>query len=67
LLDKIADLEKVDVSEEEINHEIEALATQTKQTSEAVRARLTRDGALDRIRNRIRSEKTLNFLYHQSA
>ena len=67
LLDKIADLEKVEVGEEEIDHEIEALAAQTKQTSEAVRARLTRDGALDRIRNRIRSEKTLNFLYHQSA
>jgi len=32
-----------------------------------VRGRLTRDGALDRIRNRIRNEKTLNFLYHQSA
>jgi trigger factor len=67
LLDKIADLEKVEVSEEEVNHEIEALAQQTNQTSEAVRARLTRDGALDRIRNRIRSEKTLNLLYHQSA
>ena len=47
--------------------EIEALATQSKQTPEAIRARLTRDGALDRIRNRIRSEKTLDFLYHQSA
>ena len=67
LLDKIADLEKVEVSEDEIDHEIEALAAQTKQTSEAVRARLTRDGALDRIRNRIRSEKTLNLLYHQSV
>jgi trigger factor len=67
LLDKIADLEKVEVGEEEVNHEIEALAQQTNQTSEAVRARLTRDGALDRIRNRIRSEKTLNLLYHQSA
>jgi len=67
LLDKIADLEKVEVSDEEIGHEIEALATQTEQTSEAVRARLTRDGALDRIRNRIRNEKTLNLLYHQSA
>jgi trigger factor len=67
LLDRIADLEKVEVSDEEIEHEIEALATQTKQTSEAVRARLTRDGALDRIRNRIRNEKTLEFLYHQSA
>jgi len=67
LLDRIADLEKVEVSDEEIDHEIETLAAQTKQTSEAVRARLTRDGALDRIRNRIRNEKTLNFLYHQSA
>ena len=67
LLDKIADLEKIEVQDEEINHEIEALAAQTKQTSEAVRARLTRDGALDRIRNRIRNEKTLEFLYHQSA
>jgi trigger factor len=67
LLDRIADLEKVEVSDQEIDHEIEALALQTKQTSEAVRARLTRDGALDRIRNRIRNEKTLNFLYHQSA
>ena len=67
LLDRIADLEKVEVSDAEIDHEIEALALQTKQTSEAVRARLTRDGALDRIRNRIRNEKTLNFLYHQSA
>jgi len=67
LLDKIADLEKIEVSDEEIDREIDALAQQTKQTSEAVRARLTRDGALDRIRSRIRNEKTLEFLYHQSA
>src|SRR5579859_6210 len=67
LLDRIAELEKIDVSEEELNHELDALAQQTKQTQEAVRARLTQDGGLDRIRNRIRSEKTLEFLYHQSA
>jgi trigger factor len=67
LLDRIAELEKIDVGEDELNQEIEALAQQTKQTSEAVRARLTQDGGLDRIRNRIRSEKTLDFLYHQSA
>ena len=35
--------------------------------AEAIRARLTQDGALDRIRNRIRNEKTLDFLYQQSA
>ena len=67
LLDKIADAEKIEVGDEEIDREIEALARQSKQTPEAIRARLTRDGALDRIRNRIRNEKTLNFLYHQSA
>ena len=67
LLDRIAELEKIEVGEDELNHELEALAHQSKQTPEAVRARLTQDGGLDRIRNRIRSEKTLDFLYHQSA
>jgi trigger factor len=67
VLDKIAEEENIAVSDEEINGEIDALAKQSKQTPEAIRARLTRDGALDRIRNRIRSEKTLDFLYRQSA
>jgi trigger factor len=67
LLDKIAEEEKIEVSDEEIDREIEALASQSKQTPDAIRGRLTRDGALDRIRNRIRSEKTLEFLYRQSA
>ena len=67
LLERIAEMEKIGAGEDEVNHELEALAQQTKQTPEAVRARLTQDGGLDRIRNRIRSEKTLDFLYHQSA
>ena len=67
LLERIAELEKITVADDELNQEVEALAKQTKQTPEAVRARLTQDGGLDRIRNRIRSEKALNFLYHQSA
>ncbi len=67
LLDRIAELEKIEVGEDEINRELETLARQSKQAPEAVRTRLTQDGGLDRIRNRIRSEKTLEFLYHQSA
>ena len=67
LLEKIANEEKIEVGDDEINREIEALATQTNQTADAIRARLTRDGALDRIRNRIRNEKALDFLYRQSA
>ncbi|HJT69535.1 MAG TPA: hypothetical protein VJ731_05010, partial [Terriglobales bacterium] len=67
LLEKIAEQEKIEVGDEEIDREIEALAKQTNQTADAIRARLTRDGALDRIRNRIRNEKALDFLYRQSA
>jgi len=67
LLERVAELAQIQAGEDEVKHEIEALAKQSKQTPEAIRARLTQDGGLDRIRNRIRSEKTLDFLYHQSA
>lgn len=67
LLERVAEEENVQVGDDEMNQELEALAKQSKQTSEAVRARLTRDGGLDRIRTRIRNEKTLEFLYRQSA
>lgn len=67
LLEKVADSENIQVGDDEINAEIESLAKQTNQAPDAIRARLTRDGALDRIRNRIRNEKALDFLYRQSA
>jgi trigger factor len=67
MLEKIADKENLEVSDEELNSEIEALALQAKQPVEAVRSRLTQDGGLARIRSRIRSEKTLDFLYNRSA
>jgi trigger factor len=67
LLDKVGDQEQIEVGDEEIDREIEALARQTNQAPDAIRARLTRDGALDRIRSRIRNEKALDFLYRQSA
>jgi len=67
LLEKIADSENIQVGDEEIDREVEALAKQTNQAADDIRARLTKDGALDRIRNRIRNEKALEFLYRQSA
>ena len=67
LLEKIAEKENIEVPDAELDREVEALAKQSKQSSEEIRARLTRDGALDRIRNRIRNEKALDFLYRQSA
>ena len=67
ILEQIADQEKVEVGDEEIEREVEALAHQSKQTIEQVRARLTQDGGLDRIRHRIRNEKALDSLYSRSA
>jgi trigger factor len=67
LLDRIAAAERIDVTDEELEREIEAIAAQARQPVESVRTRLTRDGGLDRIRARLRNEKTLDFLYRQSA
>lgn len=67
ILEQIADQEKIDVSDEELDHELSALATQAKQPVKQIRARLTQDGGLDRIRHRLRNEKTLNYLYGRSA
>jgi len=67
LLDKIAELENIQVSDEELDHEIESAAQQSQQTLESVRARLEKDGAIERIKDRMRNEKALDFLYRQSA
>jgi trigger factor len=67
LLDRIADKENIQVSDEEIDKEVQALAEQSGQTADSIRARLTKDGAIERIRNRIRNDKALEFLYTKSA
>jgi trigger factor len=67
LLDKIADLENIQVSDEDVNKEIESAASSTGQPVETVRARLEKDGAIERIKDRMRNEKALDFLYRQSA
>jgi trigger factor len=64
LLDKIAGAEKIDATDEEIDKEIEHLAQhQGNESATALRARLTKQGALDRMRAQLRSNKTLEWLY----
>lgn len=65
ILDKIADLENLQVSDEEVETEVEAIAAQSRQPKDEVRARLTQEGAINRIRDRIRNEKALDFLYRK--
>ena len=66
LLGKIADAENIRVSDEELEREISTLAQQMNQTSEQVRTKLAEEGALERIRGRMRSEKALDFLYSKA-
>ena len=66
LLEKIADKENVAVTDEDVDKEIHILAAQSQQPVDAVRARLIKEGAIDRIRNRIRTDKTLELLYSRS-
>ncbi|HXU21522.1 MAG TPA: trigger factor [Verrucomicrobiae bacterium] len=67
ILEKIADKENIQTSDEELNTEVERLAHQGRQPVEAVRKKLEEEGALERMRERIRNEKTLDFLYQRSA
>jgi trigger factor len=67
LLDKIADLETVEVSAEELDKEIASLAQQMQQPVEAVRKRLEENGSVGRIRARMRNDKTLEMLYSRAG
>jgi trigger factor len=66
LLDRIASAEKIEVSDEEVDKEIATLAERSGESATAVRANLTRQGALDRMKSKIRSEKTLDWLCSNS-
>lgn len=63
LLAKIAIKENIQVSDEELEREIAAMAAQMQQPLEEVKKRLTQDNAVERLRDRMRSEKALNLLY----
>lgn len=67
LLDKIAELEKIDATDDDIQKELEIAAAQSQQTVEALRARLSKDGSIERLKDRIRNEKALDYLYNKSA
>lgn len=62
IVDRIATAENIDVTEEEVEHELEHLAGHSNESAEAIRARLTKQGTLDRIKAKLRSDKTLDWL-----
>lgn len=65
LLDRISNEEKITVTDEELDREVQIAALQSREPEEALRARLTEDGGLARIREQLRREKTANLLYER--
>jgi len=66
LLDRIATAEKIEVSDEDVEKQIAAMAERSGESATVVRANLTRQGALDRMKSKLRSEKTLDWLCSNS-
>jgi len=62
LLERIADEEKIEVSEQEIDDEINAIAEASRQSPEQVRGILTKQGGERSIAGRLRNRKALEFL-----
>ena len=66
IIDRIASAENVDMSEEELTRELEHVASHSNESAEAIRARLTKQGTLDRMKAKLRSDKTLDWLAQQA-
>jgi len=66
IIDRVASAESIDVTEEELDHELEHAAGHSGESAQALRARLTKQGTLDRMKAKLRSDKTLDWLAQNS-
>jgi trigger factor len=62
LLDRIATAENIEPTEEEVESELARIAERSGESAAALRASLTKEGALDRMKSKLRSDKTLEWL-----
>src|SRR4051812_19404772 len=67
LLEKIADKENIEVTDEDIDKEVQIMAAQSQQPVDTLRQRLIKEGAIDRMRNRIRTDKAMDLLYRRAT
>ncbi|HME98267.1 MAG TPA: trigger factor [Terriglobia bacterium] len=62
ILEHVAEKENINVSEPEIESEIEKIAGETNRPKEKVKEVLSRDSGIERLRSQIRNRKTLDLL-----
>ena len=66
LLEKIADLESIAITDEELDKEISAAAQQSRQNPLALRKQLEENNGLVGLRQQMRCDRALDLLYKQS-
>lgn len=66
VIDEIAHRESIEATDEDVEAEITKFAERSGQTPAAVRARLQKDDALDRIQAGIQREKTMSWLVERA-
>lgn len=62
ILDRIASEEKLEVSDEDVDREIERRAEGTRESAAVLKARLTKEDALDSIKEQVRNRKALDLV-----
>jgi len=67
ILEKVAVAESIFTTQEEVDAELSRVSRQQREPIAAVRMRFEKDGTLGRIASRIRTEKTLGFLFEQAV
>jgi trigger factor len=66
IVDRIATAENIEINDEELRHELEHAASHSGESVAAIEARLTKQGTLDRMKAKLRSDKTLDWLAQNS-
>lgn len=66
ILDRIATAENIEATDEDIDQEILKIAERSGESVPALRASLTKQGGVDRMRSKLRSDKTLEWLQKNS-
>jgi trigger factor len=67
LLDKVGEREGIHATKDEVDHEVQAYAKREREAVPVVRAKLEKEGALARIGDHIRTEKTIQFLFDHAS
>lgn len=67
VLQKIAEVEKIEVNDEDVNQEIESIAMQTDESPRKVKARLQREDMLDTLVTEILERKALDLVLQHAS